>query len=764
MNYSDISQDIYYNDNFGYLEPNSNNDKNNLDVDVLCNIDTLYNEAMKTDANKYEKQQRKNNKEIEENINKMFLYNKTYYKQLIDQYKTDTIISLPQKNIDILNSIYRTKYDSGILDNVQFGENVTCNKEQLKAIRNCSGACSRNECNYENMEVILGNCRINSIPQSYGETFCVNESDDCLSIQKQHIESCSRDCYNCDANTSDITLGDCLINNIPQIYGDTFCSDNNVNICSREQLDYYERCKEDCNACNRILADTFMSNCTIDGGRPIYGHNYCINCNYYIRGDPTSCVSMKSLDNETICKYTPAGTGEVPASCKPINNPTVSDYSGFDGTETSCPEDQNYHFIEATPASTIRAESCSKTINCDVFTSNEPYSCASVESDSEQCIYNYEGSANIITTTPDCYGISSADPRCPPRNIIPFQCVNKDNELYYAPASDGTSPVLDTPTEKSNYYYNEGRCRPKDTSPQDFSIFGKSRNANNPDSNPILYSLFDINNKVHFTSSDTIKEYTACIECKYNNIIYDDALAATTITATGKVYREHTCQEIYDHSLGFCHPEFCDFDPNVCPENEGYTYVFGQIEPLDTQSESCTLSLKPVFMEDAAASGDGAAQIAGSFSAAAVAVAMADPGSFSAASGDAAAQVGTPASGCTRPSTAGYNFDGVAAVSASAETCLADAVTAPVTDCVTGYTAGDATNPDHGTCPTGCTQTAAVAAVTAVTGVTETSLGVTTFDVSGITCAPGFSGTAVAAVCAVDGGEYSVSGCVANSR
>ena len=153
----------------------------------------------------------------------------------MEQYKRDISISLPKHNIDILNSIYRTEYDIGILNNVKFGENVDCNEEQLKTIRNCSSACSRNECNYENLNVILGGCRINDIPQSYGETFCVDEQDNCLSIQRQYIENCSKDCYSCDAETSDITLDGCLINNISQIYGDTFCSDNNINVCSKIQ-------------------------------------------------------------------------------------------------------------------------------------------------------------------------------------------------------------------------------------------------------------------------------------------------------------------------------------------------------------------------------------------------------------------------------------------------------------------------------------------------------------------------------------------------
>jgi hypothetical protein len=601
MNYSDISKDIYYSDNFSYLKQDDNNKKTNLDVQVLCNVDTLYNEAMKNDSEKYKQKQIENNKKNEENINKMFLHNKNYYSELMDQYRQDVTISLPQKNIDILNSVYRTEYDIGILDNVQFGENVTCNEEQLKAIRNCSTACSRNECNYENLSVILGNCRINGIPQSYGETFCMNENNNCLSIQRQYIENCSKDCFSCDADTSDITLGGCLINNIQQIYGDTFCSDLNVNTCSIEQIGYYERCKENCNSCNRIAADTFMNNCTIDGQRPIHSHNYCINCNSYIRGDPTSCVSMKTLDNSLTCKYSPPGNEAVEASCKPINNPTASNYSEFDGTEETCPEDQNYHFISATPLSTnTRDENCSEVISCNNL--GDPYSCVSVETDVEQCIYNYNSTENSFTTTSphSCVNCPSLSP---PMNtetdpvpeikrtsrIIPFMCVDENNEPYYHIDPPNTD------TEKEKFYYDNGICKPKEdgvmvnTLSVDGSIvqtsFTKLGTYQSYNSGVRLLSKFTNNpgSKVIFTTSkQDFGEYIPCENCTHGNVTY---------SSESDLYLDYTCQEIYDHSQGFCHPEFCDFDPSVCPE--GHKYIFGQVDPSDSQIESCSLTFKP---------------------------------------------------------------------------------------------------------------------------------------------------------------------------
>ena len=95
MNYSDISDDVYYNDNYSYLE-GVNKDKTNLDVQVLCNIDTLYSKAMRDDSEKYKQEQIENSKKIEENINKMFLLNQNYYSELMDDYKQDITISLPK--------------------------------------------------------------------------------------------------------------------------------------------------------------------------------------------------------------------------------------------------------------------------------------------------------------------------------------------------------------------------------------------------------------------------------------------------------------------------------------------------------------------------------------------------------------------------------------------------------------------------------------------------------------------------------------------
>ncbi len=602
MNYSDISDDIYYNDDFSYLESIDSNekDKSNLNVQVLCDVDNLYNEAMKKDSENYNKLYNENNRKIEEDINKMFSYNKNYYNQLMEQYKRDVTISLPQKNIDILNSIYRTKYDIGILDNVEYGENVPCNEDQLKAIRNCSSNCSRNECNYENLQVILGFCKIDGVPQSYGETFCLEEQSNCLSIQKQYIESCSKDCYSCDADTSDITLNGCLVNNIPQIYGDTFCSDNNINICSPEQIEYYERCKENCNSCNRIAADTFMSNCTIDGKRPIHSHNYCVNCNLYNSGDPTTCVSLKSLDNKTTCKYIHPGTEAIPASCKLLNNPTAPDYEDFNGTKETCPEEKNYYFIPAVSSSPIlpRNENCSKTINCDDFISGNPYSCISVESESEKCVYNIPYTSSVDSS----------------KGIAPM-CINSENNEFYDMTCDDRPQssissiesyrehIKATESDKYEYYDECGPCVSKSLQEiqENFTDFTTVLGA---DTGRSLISVFDENNKVYLYGwqgeeggyKSKISNLTQDA-INYPNVTYgakgvneiDDWSNPPLITNLGG-WSTHTCREIYDHSLGYCPSFFCNLNPLSCPESDGYKYIFGKPDLTGVSNqETCTL-------------------------------------------------------------------------------------------------------------------------------------------------------------------------------
>jgi len=142
---------------------------------------------------------------------------------MIKNFSNDIEISKPVGNIEILNSIYGSRYDSGIL-NENKSMSIECMEEQIEAIKNCEIDCSRNECNNNYLDISLDFCTINDVPQEYGTTFCKNNKNMCVDIQKKYISECLKDCSKCNFNTSDITLNKCLIDYIPQIYGTSFCS------------------------------------------------------------------------------------------------------------------------------------------------------------------------------------------------------------------------------------------------------------------------------------------------------------------------------------------------------------------------------------------------------------------------------------------------------------------------------------------------------------------------------------------------------------
>ena len=262
-----------------------------------------------------------------------------------------------------------------------------------------------------------------------------------------------------------------------------------------------------------------MSNCTIEGERPIHSHNYCINCNLYNSGDPTSCVSLRSLDNSVTCNYTYPGIEAVPASCKPLNSPNSPDYKGFDGTKDSCPEDNNYYFIPGTETSTIvRNESCDKIIDCSSYTSGDKYSCVSIQSDTERCIYINSGNS---------------------------ECIDSDNNPYDC--------------EGDNCHHV---CNPK-----------------NPDNDNI--DAFFENNEVHLIVPSSVPAPHT-----------PSNVNITLTPESEKNYEPKTCSEIYDYSLGYCNPTMCNYEPEKCPENEGYIYIYStdaQSPPHDT---NCVLKQK----------------------------------------------------------------------------------------------------------------------------------------------------------------------------
>merc|ERR1711990_401572 len=119
---------------------------------------------------------------------------------------------------------------------------------------------------------------------------------------------------------------------------------------------------------------------------------------------------------------------------------------------------------------------------------------------------------------------------------------------------------------------------------------------------------------------------------------------------------------------------------------------------------------------------------------------------------------------CTQPSTAGYVYSGENAANCLLSTGTANTCASSLS-CASGYvgtpsvtlcnSAGDYTVSG---CVNTCTQP--TTAGYAFGSVSETALTVVGFDVTGATCASGYVGTAVAAVCTGNSAAYVMSGCV----
>ena len=212
-----------YGDNFSYLDKSYKSSKNDEELNKIpCDIDVLYRNIMKQNEIDYDLKT-EDTKDNAKNIENIFKLNKTNHLNMIKNFSNDIEISKPVENIEILNSIYGSKYDSGILDENK-SLSTQCMEEQIEAIKNCEINCSRNECNNYYLDIALDSCTINNVKQKYGITFCKNNKNNCVDIQKKYISECLKDCSKCNFNTSDITLNKCLIDYIPQIYGESFCS------------------------------------------------------------------------------------------------------------------------------------------------------------------------------------------------------------------------------------------------------------------------------------------------------------------------------------------------------------------------------------------------------------------------------------------------------------------------------------------------------------------------------------------------------------
>ena len=301
---------------------------------------------------------------------------------------------------------------------------------------------------------------------------------------------------------------------------------------------------------------------------------------------------------------------EIPASCKPLNNPNSPDYEGFDGTKNTCPEDKNYYFIPGTDASIInRNESCSETINCDGYTSGDPYSCVSVESDIERCIYNIP-SNTISEATPRCINSENEDYYNISCDNIVFNVTDADGDTVPATTSDEyvsyvNSATFET-TLKTNYANKCGVCTSKsvdelsgDGGPGFESEIGEGTSM------PYMWVNLQPNNIASINPGplipsgwfENLSNYQNSAQ-KYPNVIftsatdYNQLISDTSGSATANLGSARTCREIYDHTLGYCPPEFCNYNPLSCPENEGYKYIYGRSLEGSSNNEMCLLKNK----------------------------------------------------------------------------------------------------------------------------------------------------------------------------
>merc|ERR1719460_3130123 len=115
---------------------------------------------------------------------------------------------------------------------------------------------------------------------------------------------------------------------------------------------------------------------------------------------------------------------------------------------------------------------------------------------------------------------------------------------------------------------------------------------------------------------------------------------------------------------------------------------------------------------------------------------------------------------CTQPTTAGYVFTSVsetdltvAGFDVTGATCASGYVGTASAAVCTGNSAAYVMSG----CVNTCTQPTTAGYV--FTSVSETDLTVAAFDVTGATCATGYTGTASAAVCTGNSAAYVMSGC-----
>eukprot|EP01043_Picozoa_sp_COSAG02_P060816 COSAG02_NODE_8030_length_2740_cov_2.164710_1_plen_869_part_01 len=142
-----------------------------------------------------------------------------------------------------------------------------CSPLQESVISHCTSDCMN--CNEQATAVVLAECTIGGIVQSFGETFCIHGTP-CNAQQHAALASCIANCDTCDHHSTSEVLGDCAADT-DRVFGGvravelitTECA-TGVG-CSPIQQAVVARCIADCENCDRMATGTVVGSCTEQG-------------------------------------------------------------------------------------------------------------------------------------------------------------------------------------------------------------------------------------------------------------------------------------------------------------------------------------------------------------------------------------------------------------------------------------------------------------------------------------------------------------------
>ena len=142
-----------------------------------------------------------------------------------------------------------------------------CSPLQESVISHCTDDCMN--CNEQATSVVLAECRIGGIVQSFGQTFCIRGTP-CDVEQHSALASCISNCDTCNHQDTSAVLGNCAAD-ADRVFGGvravelitTECA-TGVG-CSPIQQAIVARCVADCDACDRMATGTVVGSCTEEG-------------------------------------------------------------------------------------------------------------------------------------------------------------------------------------------------------------------------------------------------------------------------------------------------------------------------------------------------------------------------------------------------------------------------------------------------------------------------------------------------------------------